>query len=333
MRGFVLFMVVVVLLLLLLTPLAYGEQVPEGGSSSEGVSPGAAGHGDTFLLTAEYLRGRPLFHDLPQDNEREHQQITSNILRRSAYVGRPDDHNIITNNHTLRHPTDSDQLTPALHTPKLSSASSPNTPTVPYSRSNTPTITYSRPNTPTPFRIANTPRFSSPGRSKSPHSLPTKIYHNRPSRPPRSRNNNIFVRSRQPLKTRKFPPPPRSRPASASGYPLSWRYSTFHTHPQTSRPGHKQVLSEVEEAVRLWGALEGRDNCRSRALCRVGGALGTQGGILSVQRGGHVLLFAAQSVLPLEWKSYLSRVADGALLGSDCREWKCGRGNVTFSSS
>ncbi|ROT72923.1 hypothetical protein C7M84_008670 [Penaeus vannamei] len=76
----------------------------------------------------------------------------------------------------------------------------------------------------------------------------------------------------------------------------------------------------VEEAVRLWGAVEGINDCRARALCR----LGSRGR----SSGAPYVLMAAHRFLPRAWEDRVVQVSEGALLGSDCQQWACGRDDV-----
>ncbi|XP_071525537.1 uncharacterized protein [Panulirus ornatus] len=103
--------------------------------------------------------------------------------------------------------------------------------------------------------------------------------------------------------------------ANLTGATLPWA-----THPRRTRHTQDPEVTEhmVEEAVRLWAAVEGREECRARALCRAGVLLG---GLT----GGSLLLVAAQSFLPREWEATVFLMAEGAILGSDCRGWRCGR--------
>ncbi|XP_066979130.1 uncharacterized protein [Macrobrachium rosenbergii] len=72
----------------------------------------------------------------------------------------------------------------------------------------------------------------------------------------------------------------------------------------------------VEEAVKLWAAIEDRDSCRARSWCRLGRVVGSF-------EGGPSATLLANYLFGSWWEEELDHIMSGAF-ASDCSGWECG---------
>ncbi|XP_068242581.1 uncharacterized protein [Palaemon carinicauda] len=72
----------------------------------------------------------------------------------------------------------------------------------------------------------------------------------------------------------------------------------------------------VEEAIKLWAAVENKDSCRSWSWCRLGRLVGGF-------EGGPSVALLAKYIFGSRWKEEVDLIMSGAFT-SECSGWKCG---------